>query len=226
MVIDKPAGLLTLPDRYKPELPNVYDILQSRKAHYLMVHRLDKETSGLLLLAKDEDVHRSLNKMFEERRIDKTYLALVEGALSTPRKVETLLKRSGTGSKMIVSTSDGKIADTSFTPEENYHGWTLVKVKISTGRTHQIRVHAAHIGHPLVADRLYGNGRALTIVDIKRLQQPPKRETALMRRTALHSYQLSFVHPVSRNSMTFEAPLPKDFKASINQLRKWRSKTK
>lgn len=221
LAINKPSNLLVVPDRSQQDVPNVRDILSKSTTPYI-VHRLDKATSGLLLIAKHESAHKILNTMFADRKINKYYLCLVQGNWKSPCSVDAPIGPKRKNSVEQCITQQGKSAVSHFNPIESFNGWTLLEVKIETGRTHQIRVHAAHMNHPVVCDELYGDGLPLTISQIK-----PKikknSQTALMQRTALHAHRLEFHHPETSQFLSLEADYPKDFKATINQLRKWRS---
>lgn len=217
-VIDKPSGLLTIPDRYKPDLPNIQDIFKRMDQNYRMVHRLDKETSGLLILAKTSEAHKELNAQFNAGTIRKLYNAIVEGLVSRPAEVEVFMKKAASH-KQVITDRDGKRSLSLIRPIEVFKGWSLVEIELKTGRTHQARVHCAHIGHPIVADPMYGSGKPLTIEAIK---PGARSESSLLERVALHAAKISFTHPATGEMISLEASWPKDFRASINQLRKWR----
>lgn len=226
VAVNKPAGLLSIPDRYKPELPNLRNLILQKYPDAQIVHRLDKETSGIIILARGEDQHRVLNTMFEERNVQKVYLALVEGNWLQDKTIDLpLSKSSGSGGRMVIDRS-GKNAISHFRPTEFFDGWTLVEVEIETGRTHQIRAHAAATGHPIVCDPLYGSGTPLSIHQLKKIKNKSIDEDVsyLMSRVALHALSLKLTHPFSGEKLSLTAPLSKDFKASLNQLRKWRKK--
>lgn len=221
IAINKPANLLVVPDRSPKVSPNVRDLLSKTMTPYI-VHRLDKATSGLLLVAKNESAHKSFNTLFSDRKIKKYYLCLVQGNWKTANTVDVPIGPKNKNSVEQYVSKEGKQAVSHFDPKELFNGWTLIEVRIETGRTHQIRVHAAYMNHPVVCDELYGDGQPLTINQIKS-KLKKNAETALMKRTALHAYRLEFKHPVTGQFLSLEADYPKDFKASINQLRKWRS---
>lgn len=226
IVAVKPVGMLTIPDRFDASKPNLQDALAAMFPRVWTVHRLDRETSGAIIFALDEDTHRSLSLQFEHRTVEKTYLALTEG-VPTPesgRIEQALAPHPGKPGQMMV-VKKGKYALTDYRVQETFRGYALVEAQIHTGRTHQVRVHLTHIGHPLVADPLYGRGEALFLSQIKskdfrmgKLQE----EAPLLHRTALHAWRLVFDHPATGERMTVDCPLPKDLKAAVNQLRKWR----
>ena len=219
IAINKPSGWLSIPGRNAENIPCVLTKLQASYTDLMPVHRIDKETTGTLILAKSPEVHKSMNQLFADRSILKEYHALAHGDLAEFVDIDNYLSPAGNG-KMKVSRK-GKRAQSEFTPEERFGSWTWCRVKINTGRTHQIRVHAAHLGHPLVGDVLYG-GRPLAINDIKPSARSNEMQRPLINRTALHALSLSFTHPVTSEKIRIESALPKDLKAGLNQLRKWK----
>jgi 23S rRNA pseudouridine1911/1915/1917 synthase len=186
-----------------------------------IIHRLDKDTSGLLVIAKDETAHRFIANQFSRRSIDREYWALVWGVLKEPTgTIEANLGRSVSDRKKISVREDGKHAVTSYEVIEEYDNISLVKLKLYTGRTHQIRVHCASIHHPVFGDPTYG-GRRIVYGGVT-----PRRKAfianllELMPRQALHAKTLGFVHPVSREKVNFDSELPDDMKAVIERLSK------
>ncbi len=227
-VVAKPAGMLTIPDRFDASKPNLHDALAAIFPRVWTVHRLDRETSGVVVFALSEDAHRSLSIQFERRSVQKSYLALVEGV---PAQTEGVIEQPlgphpGKPGQMTILRK-GKYARTEYKVIEAFKGFALVEALILTGRMHQVRVHLASIGHPLVADSLYGRREALFISDLKikdlRQSKWEDSSSALLQRTALHAWRLAFEHPVSGQAVQVEAPVPKDIKAALQQLRKWRS---
>lgn len=187
-----------------------------------MVHRLDRETSGLLIVAKNVEAHKALNAAFEQHQVEKSYLALLEGHLIEDITLDNLLKK-GANQKVQVHPKEGKRSISHFKVSEKFKGYTLCEVNIETGRTHQIRVHASFLGHPIVADPIYGSGEALTIQRIKpKVRFSEEGSPALMARTALHAFKMKLEHPFTHEMISLTAEPPKDLKASLNQLRKWR----
>ena len=170
-----------------------------------IVHRIDKDTSGLLVVAKNDRAHLSLSKQIEEKTCKRTYLALLEGNLKTDSgTVTTYIGRSPQDRvKMAVVEPDkGKLAITDYKVEKRFEGYTLCRFDLKTGRTHQIRVHAKHLGHPVVGDKVYGI----------------KKQKFKLNGQLLHAFKLSFIHPTTLKEMTFEAPLPDYFKEILNIL--------
>jgi 23S rRNA pseudouridine1911/1915/1917 synthase len=166
-----------------------------------IVHRLDKETSGCLVVAKNDAAHQSLAKQFLERRVTKIYLALVHGKLRRPRgTIEAPIGRHPVQrKKMHVDPRRGRLAKTEYRVLESLGGISLVECVLHSGRTHQIRVHLHHLGHPVIGDALYG-----------------KKATAS--RQMLHAWKLGFIHPRTAEPMLFEAPVPADFLAAHQSL--------
>ncbi len=225
LILNKAAGLLSLPDRYDPTLPNLYGLLHRQFEKVYVVHRLDKDTSGLMVFALSPEAHKDLSLQFEQHKVEKTYLALTEGQPSENKgTIEAGLEKDpGKPGRMRVSQT-GKKAISHYQLLQSWGRYSLLAVSIETGRTHQIRVHLSHIGLPLVGDPFYGNGEGLFVSRIKgrrfKLRQG-ESERPLIARTALHAQKLSFLHPGREKRLQFEAPLPKDFRAGIKQLNKW-----
>lgn len=223
LVIDKPAGLLSIPDRFDPNRPNAHQILTQLGKTVLTVHRIDKDTSGLLLFAKNPATHRTLSLLFEEQKVNKTYLAIVngkppfeEGVINSP------IAHSSSGDGRMIIHPKGKPSETLFKLKQAWKKFSQIECKPLTGRTHQIRVHLASIHCPIVADPLYSLKPNLKIDDIKKYVHKGKFEETnpdLIARTALHAYSLNFV--LDGQTFDFESALPKDMKAVINQLNKW-----
>ncbi|HFB99619.1 MAG TPA: RluA family pseudouridine synthase [Phaeodactylibacter sp.] len=225
VILNKPANFLTIPDRFIAEKPSLVSFLKNKMEEVFIVHRLDKETSGVIIFAKNKAAHRSMSMQFEQRTVDKIYLALVEGNLhkeegEIKNAIATNMRDSG---KMIIAKR-GKPSLTLYKVIERFKNYTLVEANIKTGRTHQVRVHFQSIGYPLAVDRLYGRKEAffLSEIKLKKFRRGKDfEERPLMSRTSLHAKKITFTHPSSLQRMTFEVELPKDFKAVLNQLRKW-----
>lgn len=169
-----------------------------------IVHRLDKDTSGLLLVAKDDDTHLALSRMLQARDIHKTYHAVALGGFRDDEGVvEAPVGRHPTDRKRMAVVADGRYARTEYRVLEPLRGATLLEVRLITGRTHQIRVHMAHIGHPLLGDVLYGGKKP-------RLTAP---------RLMLHAFRIALTHPITGKALRFEAPEPEAFCAVVQRLR-------
>jgi RluA family pseudouridine synthase len=236
LALDKPAGLLNSPDRCDPQRPNLMKLLHAgiaagkpwaRERHlaYLMyAHRLDFETSGVMLLAKNKPAFVALANLFGSEKPIKQYVALAHGAPATD-KFEVEAKLAPHPLKigwMRVDPKNGKKSGTRFEVMENFSGYTLLRCEPVTGRTHQIRVHLRHVGLPLVGDRLYG-GKPLWLSRLKRDYQlkPGHEERPLLSRVALHAETLTLPHPLTGQSITITAPWPKDLKVAVKYLRQF-----
>ncbi|MEC9374225.1 MAG: RluA family pseudouridine synthase [Planctomycetota bacterium] len=192
-----------------------------------VIHRLDRQTSGVLVFAKHEETHWKIARQFEHRTVDKRYLAVVTGALDPLAEVIDLpigphpSNVKGQREKYVVRYDDwGKPSVTIYRTRERYEGYTLVEIELRTGRTHQIRVHMSHRGHPLVGDDMYG-GPLLTYGHLG-AESPNGPGADLMTRQALHAASLTFRHPMTGERMTFTAPVPLDMARLIAILRKHR----
>lgn len=168
-----------------------------------VVHRIDKDTSGLVIIAKNDKAHIDISDQIKNREVKKTYLALVRGNIKENEAVINMpIGRSSKDRKKMAVDKKGKEAITEFKVLKKYDGFTYIEVNIKTGRTHQIRVHMAEIGYPIVGDEVYSNGRN------------PFNVKGQM----LHAKELEFVHPTTKKSVKFEAPLPEYFKNVLKEL--------
>ena len=189
-----------------------------------IVHRLDKDTSGVILVAKDDATHRDLAMQFESRKVFKEYVAIAAGELDRDSDyIEGALKMHPHDRlRMIVSSdADAKPALSYYEVLERFRGFTLVKVQPRTGRTHQIRVHLLHAGCPVLADKLYGGRSQLKRSDVAP-ETPVGEDAVLIDRQALHAYRLRFKHPRTEQWIEAEAPLPPDMRRVLDALRKHR----
>lgn len=227
VIVNKPSGLLTIPDRHNPEKANLQDQLARKYEKIFTVHRLDRETSGIICFTRTAEAHAALSKAFQERTVEKKYLAVVNGnLLKEEDTIITGLAPDPVNPGKMKVTKGGKKSITSYKVLEKFKACNFVEASIMTGRMHQIRVHFKSIGHPCYVDKLYGKNEAIYIRDIKQRnlntsKNPDEVEMPLISRTTLHASQLKIDHPVTGMTMTFEAPLPKDMRALLNQLRKW-----
>ncbi|WP_133138663.1 23S rRNA pseudouridine(1911/1915/1917) synthase RluD [Legionella genomosp. 1] len=219
LVINKPAGLVV-----HPGAGNWEHTLVNALLHHLpqlsalpragLIHRLDKDTTGLLVIAKTLTVHTQLTRQMQEREIHRHYLTLVQGHLISGGEIATCFGRHPSNRLKMAVCAQGREAVTHYSIKKQYQYFTLLEVQLLTGRTHQIRVHMAHIKHPVFGDQLYG-GRTRVPAEadeslIKLLQQ--------FKRQALHAYTLSFEHPHSDEMVSFSAPLPEDFATLLSAL--------
>jgi 23S rRNA pseudouridine1911/1915/1917 synthase len=232
-VVNKPAGLSAHPAPQQTGSTLVNALLYWLKdlsgiagvERPGIVHRLDKETSGVLLVAKNDLAHRALSSQFKERTIHKTYLAISRGRPNEwEGRICLPLARSATHSKKIEVRSDGtgRTAITDYRVLEVFRGYSLIELYPLTGRTHQIRVHLATLRLPVACDKLYGREKLVYLSDLR--DRPRESgETPLIERHALHAASISFRHPVTREEMTFSAPLHDDMLALLRALQTHRS---
>ena len=233
-VVNKPRGMVAHPARgnWRGTLVNAlqfrFDTLSTEAGENRpgIVHRLDRDTTGLLIVAKDNQAHRKLALQFEQRTIKKEYLAIVAGV---PQRDSDYIERTigfhpTSREKMAIRLPEdgGKPATTFYEVMERFRGYAIVRCKPETGRTHQIRVHLTHIGHPIVADKSYSGRERLTLGDLAG-PDAPDAERVLIDRQALHAHRLQFTHPVSGQELSLCAPLPDDMAATIEALRRHRS---
>ena len=224
IVINKPAGVLSIPDRFGKEL-SIKSLLQDKYGTIFTVHRLDQATSGLIIFAKNAEAHKALSVLFEGRTIEKKYLGLVLGRPEPNGSIDGSIMEHPVKKGQMHIHVKGKAAKTTYEVVTYYKHYALVSYQIHTGRTHQIRVHAKHIGHPIIADELYGDGVKLLLSSIKKknfkLSKSEEAEKPLLARHALHAHTLKLIF--KEKEFAFEAPLPKDLAATIKQLDKWNS---
>lgn len=224
IAINKPAGLLSIPDREGKE-PSLKSWLRGKYGNIFTVHRLDRETSGVIIFAKDETTHKYLSGIFEDRTVEKQYQGLIQGTLAEKQgSIDLPIMEHPTKQGTMVTNRKGKASLTDFLVEEELGLFSLVQFRIHTGRTHQIRVHMQALGHPIVCDELYGDPKPVLLSSFKRnfkLSLNEEHERPLLARLALHSQILKFTDQQGAIH-TLEAPLPKDIRALLQQLRKWK----
>jgi 23S rRNA pseudouridine1911/1915/1917 synthase len=219
LVVDKPAGLVVHPGAGNPDGTLVNALLYrdpalTRVPRAGVVHRLDKDTSGLLVVARTLLAHKHLVGALKQRRVEREYLALVRGNLSAGGRVDAPLGRHRVQRTRMAVQDAGRPAATRYRVERRFPAHTLLRLSLESGRTHQIRVHMAHIGHPVVGDPTYGG----------RLRLPPGAADTLtgalrtFQRQALHATRLALEHPVSGEAMEWESPLPADMEGLVKAL--------
>ena len=231
VAVSKPAGFSTVSERWDKDKKCLIDLLwdewkkkdpEAPKPH--VVHRLDKETTGVILFARNGQAQSSLRKQFMDRTTSKVYLALVEG-FPEPAEAELTFhveeNPSRPGSMRI--RKQGKECQSSYSLLESYDHHSWVEVRPLTGRTHQVRLTMSQAGSPCSCDPIYGSGNPVLLSDYKRSYSPGrgKQERPLLSRLGLHAFQLTISHPTTGESMTIEAPLPKDLRTSLRQIKRW-----
>jgi 23S rRNA pseudouridine1911/1915/1917 synthase len=220
VVLDKPAGMVV-----HPAAGHAGGTLVNALLHHVddlsgiggelrpgIVHRLDRGTSGVMVVAKNDEAHRELARQFHDREVEKEYIALVWGVVQAGRRIDDPIGRDPSNrQKMSTRARRARSAVTRVNRAEHLRGVSLLHVAIATGRTHQIRVHLSAIGHPIVGDPTYGGVHRHVPDDIRPVQR--------LERPFLHAARLSFTHPTEGRTMTFESPLPDDLQAVIDDIR-------
>lgn len=227
IVIDKPAGMVV-----HPAAGHTTDTLVNALLHRCpdlggiggelrpgIVHRLDKDTSGVLVVAKNDQAQENLSCQFKDRVVEKTYLAVVRGAVRQGSgKIDLPIGRHPADrKKMSTITRKGRPALTLWQVKEVFRGASLLEIKLRTGRTHQIRVHCAAMGHPVLGDQVYG--RLKTVQQLAKADPDFFRTLTAVKRQMLHAARLGFAHPTTGQFLTFEAPMPRDMTDFVNALR-------
>ena len=203
IVLDKPAGLSVLPDGWEKDSTYLVKMLEEQFGKIFIVHRLDKTTSGVMVFARTAEAHRNLNIQFETHEAKKIYRAIAEGNPNWNEKIAKHPLRINVGHKhrTMVDDKNGKPSETRFKVIKRYPDHVLLEAELMTGRTHQIRVHAYTLGHPLLGDILYS-----------------APETNINSRPALHAYSLTFTHPQTNERVSFIAPYPTDFETALTNV--------
>lgn len=243
VVVNKPAGMVVHPAK-----GHWAGTLASALAHRFqnlstiggetrpgIVHRLDRDTTGAIIVAKTDGAHRHLSQQFQDRTVKKEYLAIVMGRPDRDRdRIEFPIgPHPSSREKMALRADhpDSRAAETFYEVLERYPGFSLVRAEPKTGRTHQIRLHMVRAGHPILCDKLYGGRSRLTLGELrmlvraKHLRDELKTETVLLDRQALHAHRLRLTHPISGEAMSFEAPLPGDM-AELQKILQETSETR
>lgn len=226
VALNKPSGLLSIPDREGKEV-SLKSLLIEKYTDIYTVHRLDKDTSGLIVFAKNITTHKHLSLQFEGRQTKKIYQGLVIGALPEEKGSfsSSIAEHPAKNGTMVIH-KNGKESLTDFEVLEDFGIYSLIQFQIHTGRTHQIRVHMKDYGHPIVCDEVYGDGKPVLISSFKKkynLSKDELEERPILGRLALHSFQLGF-NDINGTSIELEAELPKDMRATLQQLRKRKKK--
>ena len=226
IAINKPPLILTIPDRFDKAKDNLFSFLQNKFGNIFVVHRLDKETSGIILFAKNPEAQKKLNLQFEDRLIERKFLAIVVGSPKEMSGEINLPILESEKLKGIVEISNhGKKSVTQFNVLEKFRHFALVEYSPKIGRMHQIRIHAAHTGNPIVADSLYGNSPEFNLSTIKKYYKQKKfeNESPIIKRCALHGKSISFQSLNGNEKIELSAHLPRDFSALLKSLQKYDS---
>jgi 23S rRNA pseudouridine1911/1915/1917 synthase len=223
VAVNKSSGMLTIPDRHDETQLSLYKILSQQYSKIFIAHRLDRETSGIVVFAKNETSHKYLSQLFEKRNIEKIYFGIVQGSMTDKAGSinEPIAEHPFHKGTMVVNKK-GKPSLTEYKVLEDYGIYSAIEFNIHSGRTHQIRVHTKFVGHPIACDPVYGDGKPILLSSFKKkykLSEKDEEERPLLNRLALHSYQLKFkdAHSIEHS---LEAPLPKDLNALLQQLKK------
>ena len=219
VVLDKPAGMVVHPGAGHSSGTLVNALLHHVKdlsgiggeLRPGIVHRLDRGTSGVMVVAKNDRAHQELSRQFSDREVEKEYIALVWGVVQAGRRIDAAIGRDPADrQKMSTRASRARHAVTRVTMARHYKGVSLLKVAIATGRTHQIRVHLSAIGHPIVGDPTYGGLHRRTAANLRSVQR--------LERPFLHAARLAFTHPADGRRLEFDSPLPLDLQAVLDEI--------
>lgn len=224
VVINKMPGVLSIADRFNPHLPSVLHGLGQRNKDVFAVHRLDRDTSGVIVFALNASAHKILNRQFEERSVSKLYHAVVSGVFREDELPVDIPMSANPGKKgLMMPTVRGKEALTIFRPIKRFRSATLLECDLRTGRQHQIRVHCSAIGFPLLVDPDYGENTDFRLSTIKRRYNLAKgtEERPIISRQTLHSHSITFTHPATGERVSYKAGYPKDFRALLQVLEKY-----
>jgi RluA family pseudouridine synthase len=224
IAVNKLAGVLSVPDRYNAEIPNLKKMLSANYNEIYVVHRLDRGTSGIMIYAKDAETHKLFNEMFEKQTIEKIYHVLVKG-IFTPNEIDIdipILPSMGRKGLSIPSAR-GKQSLTKVRVLERFDRATLLECNLVTGRSHQIRVHLSTVGFPLYVDIDYGGNESFLVSDFKKRLNLKKNtfEKPILERLSMHSYSLRFTHPRTNEQTYLSAPYHRDFSAMLQILSKY-----
>jgi 23S rRNA pseudouridine1911/1915/1917 synthase len=223
VAVNKPSGLLSIPSSEGKEA-SLKEQLKEKYGSIFTVHRLDKETSGAIIFAKNTTAHKFLSLEFENRRVKKIYRGIASGLLSVKKgTIDLPIQNHSAKRNLMIVHAKGKQSVTDYSVLEEFGLFSFVEFQIHTGRTHQIRVHMQHLGHPIVCDELYGNAGPVYISSFKRkfkLSKSSDQERPILSRLALHSLSIDFRDLIGKEN-TVVAEMPKDLRAFMQQMKKW-----
>ena len=213
--------MLSIPDRANTQ-PSLKSELQKKYGEIFVVHRIDRPTSGLIIFAKNAEAHKALSALFLSREMNKKYVALVNGTIYPESgTIDAAITEHPAKDGTMIVHQKGKNSITDYKTVEKFPLYSFVEYQIHTGRTHQIRVHTKYMGHSIVGDELYGDGKPVLVSQIRKdfkLSKSVDDEQPILNRLALHSYRMEFT--LFEKEYKLEAPLWKDMRATLQQLRK------
>ncbi len=223
IAFNKTPGISVIPERYQGAI-SLKTLAEERFGRLWTVHRIDKDTSGVIVFARDAEAHKSLNDQFERHETKKIYAAVVEGEMADQEmRIDIPLAPDPGKPGRMRPSARGKESLTTIRVRERFRGYTYIEAEPFTGRQHQIRVHCKAVGLPLAIDPVYGNHTQILLSELKRSYRDYGREEQpLIDRLTLHAERLTVTHPGTGERITFEAEIPKDIKALLTQLRKAR----
>lgn len=224
IAFDKASGVSTIPERYRQGV-SLKEIAEERFGRLWTVHRIDKDTSGVVLFARDAEAHRHLNEQFQNRQAKKVYAAFLEGEMPQQQmQIDIPIAVDPANKIRMRPSARGKESMTLLSVRELYRGYSYVEAQPLTGRQHQIRVHCKAIGLPLLVDPLYGNHQEFMLSSIKKkFKAYGREEKPLVDRLTLHAEALTVTHPTRNTPLHLVAQLPRDLNALLTQLRKLRA---
>lgn len=223
IAVDKPSGVLSIPPRSGKE-EDIFTYFQAKYEGLRLVHRIDKDTSGVLIFAKSEEAQRSLSILFEQHGVFKEYFAILS---NIPKQEEGTIENyidehpNQKGTYRIAYQGQGKLAISHYHIEEKFKRHSLVSFQIETGRTHQIRVHAHFLGCPLAFDPIYNPQNGIFISRFIKNYKGKEEERSIIQRLSLHAKTMRFYHPFTQEITDIQSPFPKDFHKAIEILRKY-----
>ncbi len=225
VIVNKPSGVLSIPDRHNDQFVSISNELKKKYGQTFVVHRIDKDTSGCICFAKNEKAHQHLSSLFTNRNVEKKYLGIIYGCFEQKKGTidKAIMEHPYIKGKMIINAKNGKPSITEYKVLETFGKFSLVEYKIHTGRTHQIRIHSADLGCPIVCDSVYGSVHPIYISSLKKnykISKDALEEKPILNRLALHAFQISFFD-TNNKKIEATADLPKDMNSMLNQLRKW-----